>query len=625
MFSTILERMIKVKVPDRNDPSKNVEINRYVIDKNEEPTAVVFGKFIPFSGPNGHGRLVDLAKEKFKNVVIVSPTRKGNEPLVDIFTDDQKEEIIKKATDLKFIRVDSSIPIRMFTRIVQAGIDRPVFIVGPDRINDFKRYFVEYNEDNEGTEDQNDKDFGKGEYYFLETRGKNQTSGTKVREALINNNKEEFLRLTGYYGDDMWNMMRQMLKKNGVIKEYFDKNFNFTKFYFLVEGGNVKVKGQSAHKIPMDQITAKQFDDIKAEIIGALKALDKSFQAKYKKPLFPNIDTNIESGKLFSGSTRPFFTMDYNDYKRHKKYVGDIDIQIPEELDKELGEFLKDNEGKKFGKMTFLGEGGASPTQYNTIFKSTIIPDLVENIQFDFEPTQWEKGTPTEFATFAHYSDWDDVKANVKGAFSKLLMRALVASKERLGDIAVMTPTGKISKSVKFENPAMRKFSVDKGMRVAFEPVLDARGNIQKTPEGKPIYRELDTKKSVYSRDLDDIFAFVFGQVPKGNEKQQMHSFVGLLKLMKKYLDDDTVKMIFSSFLKIIWEKGQEIEVSSEFSEDGIQEKDFNVKKAAYDQFVKEFPSLKMKDDELKNFVIPFYIDLKGAKARRLEKEKAGK
>lgn len=228
MFSTLLERMIKVKVPDRNDPSKNVEINRYVIDKNEEPTAVVFGKFIPFSGPNGHGRLVDLAKEKFKNVVIVSPTRKGNEPLVDIFTDDQKEEIIKKATDLKFIRVDSSIPIRMFTRIVQAGIDRPVFIVGPDRINDFKRYFVEYNEDNEGTEDQNDKDFGKGEYYFLETRGKNQTSGTKVREALINNNKEEFLRLTGYYGDDMWNMMRQMLKKNGVIKE----SLHFQDFFF---------------------------------------------------------------------------------------------------------------------------------------------------------------------------------------------------------------------------------------------------------------------------------------------------------------------------------------------------------------------------------------------------------
>ena len=619
MFSTLLERMIKVKVPDRNDPSKTVELNRYVIDKNEEPTAVVFGKFIPWTGPNGHGRLVDLAKKNFKNVVIVSPTRdKSFNPKVDIFNDKQKSEIIQKATGLKFIRVDSSIPIRMFTRVVQAGIDRPVFIVGPDRINDFKRYFIEYDKNNEGTEDSNNKDFGKGEYFFAESRGKDQTSGTKVRETLINNNKEEFLRLTGYYGDDMWNLMRNMLKDNKIVERV---NFKFDSFYYLTEGGNVKVKGQTSHKIPMDQITAKQFDEIKAEITETLKALNKSFQAKYKKPLFPNIDANIENGKLFSGSTRPFFTMKYDEYKRHKKYVGDMDLQYPEELDKELGAFLKDNEGKKFGKMTYFGEGGSSPTQYNTIFKSTVSPDLVENIQFDFEPTQWEIGSPSEFATFAHYSDWDDIKANVKGAFSKLLMRALVSSKERLGDIAVMTPTGKISKSVKFENPAMRKFSVDKGMRVAFEPVLDAKGNIQKTEEGKPIYKELDTKKSVYSRDLSDIFAFIFGQVPKGNEKQVMHSFVGLLKLMEKYLDKEMVKTVFSSFLKIIWEKGQEIEVTDEFNQEGIQEKDFEVKKAAYDQFIKVFPYLKMKEEALKKFVMPFYVDLKASKQRRKEKE----
>lgn len=620
MFSTLLERMIKVKVPDRNDPSKTVEINRYVIDKNEEPTAVVFGKFIPWTGPNGHGRLVDLAKKNFKNIVIVSPTReKSFDPKVDIFNDEQKSEIIQKATGLKFIRVDSSIPIRMFTRVIQAGIDRPIFIVGPDRINDFKRYFVEYNKNNEGTEDPKDKDFGKGEYFFAESRGKDQTSGTKVREALINNDKASFLKLTGYK-EEMWNLMRQMLKDNKVVERV---TFKFDNFYYLTEGGNVKVKGQSAHKIPMDQISAKQFDELKKEISDALKALNAAFQTKYKKPLFPNIDANIENGKLFSGSTRPFFTMTYDDYKKHKKYVGDMDLQYPEELEKELGEFLAANEGKKFGKMTYFGEGGASPTQYNTIFKSTVAPDLVENIQMDFEPTQWETGTPTEFATFAHYSDWEDIKANVKGAFSKLLMRALVSSKERLGDIAVMTPTGKISKSTKFEDPAMRKFSVDKGMRVAFEPVLDAKGNIQKTEEGKPIYKEIDTKKSTYSRDLGDIFAFIFGQVPKGNEKQIMHSFVGLLKLMEKYLDKDTIKMIFSSFLRIIWEKGQEIEVTDQFNKEGIQEKDFEVKKAAYDQFIKVFPYLKMKDEALKNFVMPFYVDLKAAKERRKAKEAA--
>lgn len=618
MFSTILERMIKVKVPDRNDPSKIVELNRYVIDKNEEPTAVVFGKFIPWTGPNGHGRLVELAKKNFKNIVIVSPTReKSFDPKVDIFTDEQKQKIIEKATGLKFIRVDSSIPIRMFTRIIQEGIDRPVFIVGPDRINDFKRYFVEYNKDNKGTEDPKDKDFGKGEYFFAESRGKDQTSGTKVREALINNDKASFLKLTGYK-EDMWNLMRQMLKDNEIVER---TSFKFDNFYYLIEGGNVVVKGQSAHKIPMDKITPKQFEELKSEIASALKALDKAFQAKYKKPLFPNVDANIQSGKLFSGSTRPFFTMSHEEYSRHKKAVGDMDIQYPEELEKELGEFLAANEEKKFGKMFFLGQGGRSPLQYNTIFKSTIAPDLVENIQLDFEPTQWTKGSPSEFATFAHYSDWEDIKANVKGAFSKLLMRALVASKERLGDIAIMTPTGKISKSTKFEDPAMRKFSVDKGMRVAFEPVLDAKGNIQKTPEGKPIYREIDTKKSTYSRDLDDIFAFVFGKKPTPAEKQQFHAFVGLLKLMEKYLDKNLVKMVFSSFLKILWGQGtQEIGVSNVFNKEGIQEEDFNVKKAAYDQFVKVFPQLKMKDQDLKNYVLPFYQDLKRKKEAKAEK-----
>lgn len=220
--------VIKIKVPDRNDPSKTVELNRYVIDKNETPTAVIFGKFIPWTGPNGHGRLIDTAKEHFKDIVIVSPTRdKSFDPKVDIFTDDQKQEIIEKATGLKFIRVDSSIPIRMFTKVIQAGIDRPVFVVGPDRIKDFQKYFIEYNKDNEGIKDQKDKDFGKGEYFYATERGKEDTSGTKVRKALLDNDKEEFLKLTGY-DDDIWNLMRKMLKDNKII----ESELNFYNLYF---------------------------------------------------------------------------------------------------------------------------------------------------------------------------------------------------------------------------------------------------------------------------------------------------------------------------------------------------------------------------------------------------------
>lgn len=400
----------------------------------------------------------------------------------------------------------------------------------------------------------------------------------------------------------------------------------YNHYYNLFEGGNVRLRKDvdmggnvvvdndiTADKIPLDKISTKEYNELREEIIQTLKALNKEFESKYKKPLFPNLESNIENGDLFSGSTKLLFTKPHEELKRYKKSIGDIDLQYPEDLRASLKEFLKDNEGKKFGKMIFLGSGGNSIIQFNTIFQSNIGIDLVKNLQFDFEPTQWEKDSPSEFAIFSHYADWKDIQNKVKGAFQKLLMRALVNSKEKLSDIVVMTPTGKISTSVKYDDPSMRKFSVDKGMRVAFEPVLDDKGNVKKT-DNRSIYREIDTKKSTYSRDLDDIFSYIFGKKISPVEKQQTYSFIGLLNLMNKYLDKNKIKEIFSKFMEIIWGKNsQEIE-QGQFNEKGIQENDFEVKKSAYDQFIKVFPYLKINDKELEIFVMPFYENLKRKK-----------
>ena len=54
--------------------------------------------------------------------------------------------------------------------------------------------------------------------------------------------------------------------------------------------------------------------------------------------------------------------------------------------------------------------------------------------------------------------------------------------------------------------------------------------------------------------------------------------------------------------------------MSSNFDENGIQVDDFETKKAAYDQFVKVFPKLKMSDKELMEYVKPFYAYLKRKK-----------
>lgn len=378
-------------------------------------------------------------------------------------------------------------------------------------------------------------------------------------------------------------------------------------------GGNVEIKNEKAHKIPLDKISIKEYKGLQKEIVDALRMFNKEFEKKYNKLLFPKFEENVKSGKLFSGSTRLFFEKPLDEFKKYKQFIGDIDLQYPDELKLLLKEFLKDVEGKKFREMTFFGAGGNSPTQENTIFKSSIIPNVI-NIQIDFEPTFFEDGVPNEFSIFAHYSSWKDIQNKVKGAFSKILLRALVSSKEKLGDVVIVTNTGKISKSKEFENPSLRKFSVDKGMRVAFEQVLNDDGKIKKSPDGKPMYKKIDTSVSTYERDVEDIFVFIFGKKASSKEIKDFYSFVGLLGLMKKYLDKNTIKDVFNSFMKIIWQVGQEITVSDNFDENGIQIEDFETKKSAYDQFVKVFPELKMSDKELKDFVLFFYQNLKKKK-----------
>lgn len=605
--------MLEVEVPDRDDPNKTVKVNRYVIDPKEKATGVVFGKFIPWTGPKGHGRLVELAEKQFGkgNYIIASPFRKGNNPKVDIFTDEQKAKIIETANPgVKFIRIQGVFPPKIFTTLIyDHDIKRPVLVVGPDRIEEFKKFFREYKSTNKGTEDPNDKElFGKGEYYYIS--GERDTSGTKVRDALLKGNKKEFMALTGY-DQKMWDLMRSMLKTNGIIKE---NCMRFGQFY-LTEGGNVVVKGTPADKIPVEKLSEEQFEQAKEEILALLRALDTNYNKATGRNLWKNLDSLIKSGKIFSGSTRLFFSKPYEEFIKYKKAVGDIDLQIPEEEIDSLNKFLDSNEGKQFGPFTFLGQGGRSPLQTNTIFQTKSFPGLFKSVQLDFEPTFWEKGSPTEFSTFGHYSSWEDIKSSIKGVFIKYLLRILVGM-EKLGKIAVQTKTGKISTSDRFKEPVAEKgFSADKGVRTKFEPILDDKGQIKKTEDGTPIYRELATAESNYERNLDNIFSIVFKQAPTSEEKKNFHSFVGTLQMMKKYLTLEQIKSIFKRFKMLLWGRmAQEIE-QGQFT-DGINQNDFKTKMAAYNKILEVFPELKAEEERFDELIKNYYDELSQKKLK---------
>lgn len=92
---------------------------------------------------------------------------------------------------------------------------RLVLICGPDRADLYGKYCVPFGEDYEL---QDENDIGKFEILYCTDRGDKEVSGTKVREAIRNGDKDAFLEMTGY-SDKMWNLCVKFAKQNGVLGE----------------------------------------------------------------------------------------------------------------------------------------------------------------------------------------------------------------------------------------------------------------------------------------------------------------------------------------------------------------------------------------------------------------------
>ena len=68
---------ITIKSTKKSNFGEPVEVSNYWFDKTNEPLAVIYGCFSPFTGKYGHARLLEEAKKYGINkFVIVSPNKK---------------------------------------------------------------------------------------------------------------------------------------------------------------------------------------------------------------------------------------------------------------------------------------------------------------------------------------------------------------------------------------------------------------------------------------------------------------------------------------------------------------------------------------------------------------------
>ena len=211
-----------VKSPWKKDKGANIDSPVYTYKKGDKPLGVIYGCFSPFTGKYGHARLLDRdEQEGIEDFIIVSPYK--NQPIDNdrnMFTLEQKVKIAEAGCkDLGYNILGAyTSKAHFFLDALYEYAEmypdyRLVLICGPDRADLYGKYCVPFGEEYEL---QDENDIGKFEILYCTDRGDKEVSGTKVREAIRNGDKEAFLEMTGY-SPKMWNLCVKFAAKNGVL------------------------------------------------------------------------------------------------------------------------------------------------------------------------------------------------------------------------------------------------------------------------------------------------------------------------------------------------------------------------------------------------------------------------
>lgn len=211
-----------VKSPWKKDKGANIDSPVYTYKKGDKPLGVIYGCFSPFTGKYGHARLLDRGEQEgIEDFIIVSPYK--NQPIDNdrnMFTLEQKVKIAEAGCkDLGYNILGAyTSKAHFFLDALYEYAEmypdyRLVLICGPDRADLYGKYCVPFGEEYEL---QDENDIGKFEILYCTDRGDKEVSGTKVREAIRNGDKEAFLEMTGY-SDKMWNLCVKFAAKNGVL------------------------------------------------------------------------------------------------------------------------------------------------------------------------------------------------------------------------------------------------------------------------------------------------------------------------------------------------------------------------------------------------------------------------
>ena len=313
------------------------------------------------------------------------------------------------------------------------------------------------------------------------------------------------------------------------------KNFLINKF-LLTEGGNITFDDGKlfAESLDLTKISRTELQEYFKSFFISLNNYSKKEQNDYifDKSILNTMD-------FLSGSAKHFFNNSISDeqFLKMKNSLGDVDIQIDKKKELLIKVLLNKLRYKTIDDLKLLNFK-STKSQFITLWKST---KYKTNIQIDFELVEYKNKKPSQFSQFSHSSPLIDMEEKIKGVFHKFLIRAcLKSNKQKIVEV--------LKTKEKVVDDYLYSFSVSDGLRSKYTLVENS--------DILPRYKKISANESTYITDISKIFYIIFNKKPIGDDLKNFESFVGLIKLIKKYCDEIRIKKIANEFVDLIFGDG---------------------------------------------------------------------
>ena len=271
------------------------------------------------------------------------------------------------------------------------------------------------------------------------------------------------------------------------------------------------INNRAADRVDLNDIGR---DDVRKFVRHEIvETISHDFQMAYGRRLWRQKD--IDDCTIYSGSTAILMNPENDRLDTNISLdLGDVDVMVNSEDGSDIEELLKKMMSRRYLSIELIG-WKISP---GCIISLWFWKHQELNIQVDFELSEFENGSPTEWARFARSSNILDRQSGVKGVFHKLLFMSLLSHEKKEYAIRQVRKHKQICTTL----DVLSVF----GMRTRYE----LTGNdVQGIPE------VIETKSKDYIKDLEIIFRRIFGE-PRGEwyGPEMLWSFEKIISLIRK-------------------------------------------------------------------------------------------